>query len=95
MALHLYRIAQEAVTNAIRHAKANDIHIRLEAKDQELTLQVLDDGIGIDDQRDRHQGLGLRIMEHRCELVGGTFSVRRRDAGGTALMCTVPNFPGA
>jgi two-component system, LuxR family, sensor kinase FixL len=88
-ALHLYRIAQEAVLNSIRHAAASEISIRLERADFGLRIDVRDDGIGIDEER-RGDGLGLRIMEHRCGLMGGTFSARRRETGGTVISCTVP-----
>jgi two-component system, LuxR family, sensor kinase FixL len=88
-ALHLYRIAQEAVLNAVRHAAASEISIHLERTDLGLRIDVRDDGIGIDEKR-RGDGLGLRIMEHRCGLMGGTFSARRRARRGTVIRCTVP-----
>jgi PAS domain S-box-containing protein len=95
VALHLFRIAQEAVTNAVKHAKADTVRIRLEADDRELAIQVLDDGIGIDDTRKLRQGLGLRIMEHRCNLIGGALTIRGRDTGGVAVGCKVPKAGGA
>ncbi len=91
VAMHLYRIAQEAVTNAQRHSGGYEISIGLEHRDDSLRLQVTDNGIGIDsDFRDR-SGLGLRIMEHRCRLIGGTFSVRRGETGGTVVSCELPH----
>ena len=90
VAMHLYRIAQEAVTNALKHARAKTITIRLEDRSREIGLEVLDDGIGIPEPPERGKGLGLGIMQHRCTLAGGAFSVRRRSEGGTAVSCSVP-----
>ena len=91
IALQLYRIAQEAVANASKHAKAGSISIHLECTDGRLQVDVQDDGIGIGSEGIRSSGgLGLRIMEHRCGLIGGTLSVRRRESGGTLIRCMVP-----
>lgn len=89
VAMHLYRIVQEAVANALKHAEAGNISIRLQRSDGALRVDVRDDGIGIDTDKPS-EGLGLRIMEHRCGLIGGTFSAQRRDAGGTTISCMVP-----
>jgi two-component system CheB/CheR fusion protein len=93
-ALHLYHIAQEAVTNAVKHARASAVSVGLHADARNLRLEIRDDGIGIDQQAQRGDGLGLRIMEHRCGLIGGQFSVRGREAGGTIVTCVVPTPPG-
>ena len=93
VALHLYRIAQEAVTNAVRHAGADTIVVRLACEDGTLHLEVRDNGAGIDTEQRDHGGLGLRIMEHRCDLMGGTFSARRSQSGGTVISCCVPLMP--
>ena len=90
-ALHLYRIAQEAVTNALKHSGADEISIRLDSRDASLILAITDNGIGIDLDSAPIDGLGLRIMEHRCGLVGGTFAVRRRKSGGTTVECRIPS----
>jgi two-component system sensor kinase FixL len=88
-ALHLYRIAQEAVTNAIKHANPSTISIRLVNENHVLTCQVVDDGIGINETRDFHKGLGVRIMEHRCNLIGGKLTLHRRATGGTTVSCEI------
>jgi two-component system CheB/CheR fusion protein len=93
-ALHLYHIAQEAVTNAVKHARASTVSVGLHADARNLSLEIRDDGVGIDRQAPRGDGLGLRIMEHRCGLIGGEFSVRGREAGGTIVACVVPIPPG-
>jgi signal transduction histidine kinase len=86
-ATHLYRIAREAVHNAVKHAKAKRIWIRLENGAQ-LTLAVRDDGAGIDASR-AIEGDGVRIMRHRAELIGATFSMQRAEEGGTAATCVI------
>jgi len=88
-ATHLYRIAQEAVTNAIRHARPNRIRIRLKSAGNELELEVIDDGIGIP-AHPVAQGMGLNIMDYRTRAIGGRFRVRRGDGGGTAIACLLP-----
>lgn len=89
-ATQLYRIAQEAVTNALKHAEASQISIRLSQTDHSIRLEVDDDGIGIDDKRQPEQGNGLSIMRYRCELIGADLKVERSTRGGTALVCLVP-----
>lgn len=88
-ATHLYRIAQEAVGNAVRHAKSKDIRVRLMREDDGLRLEVADDGTGIPALPAGRAGLGLRLMEHRCALIGGRFAIEPRAGGGTVVSCTV------
>ena len=84
---HLYRIAQEAVGNAIKHGKARNILIRLDASEESSVLSVTDDGVGLPDPLPQKRGMGLRIMAHRSAMVGGTFRARREAAGGTVISC--------
>lgn len=95
LALHLYRIAQEAVANAVKHAQGDEISIHLTSDGGQIELKIADNGIGIRQQARGSQGLGLRIMAHRCNLLGGTFSVQRQEPGGTAVRCRVPHVPGS
>ena len=88
-ATHLYRIAQEAVTNAVRHARASAMWIRLEQLDGRLLLEVRDNGIGVGALGPGH-GVGLRLMEHRCGMMSGTFALEPRADGGARIVCSIP-----
>lgn len=87
-ATHLFRIAQEAVGNAIRHGKAPRIVIHL-AVDREVELRVHDYGFGL--RTERTDGLGLRIMAHRAEIIGGRFAIGPHMDGGTVVTCVLPS----
>jgi PAS domain S-box-containing protein len=87
-ATHLYRIAQEAVANAVKHAKARQITVRLTASNSSVTLVVSDDGKGIPDPSRRGRGMGLHIMQYRARLIGGTVEIHGTPGGGTTLTCT-------
>lgn len=89
VATHLFRIAQEAVSNAVRHASASRIDIALVASEKDIRLLVNDDGRGLADKGQGHEGLGLRLMQYRAGMVGGTLAIERRPKGGTTIACTV------
>jgi signal transduction histidine kinase len=93
VATQLYRIAQEAATNAAKHAGAENIDIRVAVDGSELTLAIMDDGVGIPDKLPDPKGLGLRLMRHGAALIGATLSVQRNGGSGTAATCTlrIPN----
>jgi two-component system sensor kinase FixL len=93
-ATHLYRIAQEAVSNATRHAKASAIWIRLEQVGGRLILEVQDSGVGLHTVSNRGKGVGLRLMEHRCAMIGGRFAIEPRPDGGTCIICSVARSEG-
>ncbi len=88
-ATHLYRIAQEAITNALKHSRANHITVSLEAHDRGVTLSIRDDGIGLTDQARESNGMGLKIMHYRASLIGARFNVETADDGGTLVTCTI------
>jgi signal transduction histidine kinase len=93
VANQLFQIAQEAVTNSVKHAAAKQIDIRLAMDGPELCLSIIDDGIGFPD-KPRSEGLGLRLMRHGAALSGGTFDVRRNGENGTITTCRVKNSNG-
>jgi signal transduction histidine kinase len=86
--VHLYRIAQEAISNAVRHGQAKNVIIQLEALDDGIALRVKDDGIGLP-ALPPTTGMGLRLMAHRASMIGGTFTARREDSGGTVVACVL------
>jgi PAS domain S-box-containing protein len=87
-ATHLYRIAQEAVGNAVKHASSRVIRIRLMRQDGGLRLEICDDGVGVPALPAARAGVGLRLMEHRCALIGGRFALESRSGGGTVVSCS-------
>jgi signal transduction histidine kinase len=87
IATQLYRIAQEAVANSIKHAAAQRITIRLAMSPSELFLAISDDGIGFPDKLPRSEGLGLQLMRHGASLAGASFDVRRNGQRGTIVTC--------
>lgn len=89
-AMHLYRIAQEAVTNAIKHGHVSHIVVHLSVEDKRLRLWIDDDGIGLPKKLPDNRGLGLRIMASRAGMIGGTFSATNNPGGGTIVTCDLP-----
>ena len=96
VATQLYRIAQEASTNAAKHAAADQIDIRISMENSEVTLAIIDDGVGFPDNLSDSKGLGLRLMRHGAALIGGTFKVRQNGQRGTIATCkvTIPDYNG-
>jgi signal transduction histidine kinase len=92
-ATHLYRIAQEAVANALRHAKARRIGISLFQEAGVLTLTIEDDGIGLPETAQKGPGLGTRIMAHRAAMINATLAVEPNPTGGTLVRCVFPVAP--
>jgi signal transduction histidine kinase len=85
----LYRIAQEAVANALKHAHASRIVIELDAADGEMRLNIFDDGVGIGDGTET-EGLGLKMMRHGSDLIGACFNAAKRSPAGTIVSCILP-----
>lgn len=86
-ATHLYRIAQEAVQNAIRHGKASKIVIDLASTRNGVKLSVVDNGVGFSDEGQVKRGMGLRTMGHRAQVIGGVLTIRRATRGGSRVVC--------
>ncbi|MBM4077555.1 MAG: hypothetical protein FJ267_18165, partial [Planctomycetes bacterium] len=89
-ATHLYRIAQEAVNNSIRHAQASRIDIRLEKIRSGLQMEIRDNGIGFKPEKKKsgiRKGAGQHLMEYRASLIGGQIQIENLPEGGTLVRC--------
>jgi signal transduction histidine kinase len=86
----LYKIAQEAVTNAIKHGKAKRVNIGLANGGDKLTLTIQNDGLPFPDLHSHSTGMGLRIMNYRASLIGGSLDIRAKGDNGTVVTCSVP-----
>ena len=82
---HLYRIAQEALTNAARHAQATHVDIRLQVAESKFALSIIDDGIGLDRSRKSHSGMGLKLMNYRAGMMGATLEILQNEPRGTTI----------
>jgi signal transduction histidine kinase len=91
VAVHLYRIAQEAISNAIKHGTADELMITLTNVSQRLTLSIEDNGIGLPSQRGTRPGMGLHIMEYRARMIGASLTIQSRADGGTSVVCIFQN----
>jgi two-component system, LuxR family, sensor kinase FixL len=90
VALHLFRIVQEAVNNAVRHAMARHVSIRLARIGEQILLEVRDDGKGLPSGSPNGCGLGLRTMRYRAGVIGAQFAVESGEQGGTVVSCLLP-----
>jgi signal transduction histidine kinase len=86
----LYKIAQEAVTNAIKHGKAKRVAIELANGSDRLVLSVQNTGVPFPDLKSQSTGMGLRIMNYRASLIGGALEIKGMGRSGTRVTCTVP-----
>ena len=99
--MHLFRIAQEAVSNAVRHGRAQRIDITLTVGKEQVRLRIHDDGVGFPDTiraggsdtpalpDDDNRGMGVRIMHYRARIAGGTLDIRPAVDEGTVVTCTI------
>lgn len=90
IAMHLYRIAQEAINNATKHGRATNILVSLSENGEAMTLKIADDGAGISKTASGRDGMGLGLMHYRARLVGGELSVEEPPDGGTVISCGFP-----
>ena len=93
-ATHLYRIAQEAVTNAIKHGKASAVEISLNHTNHKILLSVSDNGIGFRSAVQSGDGMGLRTMHYRAGMIGAALLVQTQAQGGTRILCFLPESSG-
>lgn len=87
---HLFRIAQEAINNAVTHGQASRIEIGLSRTDGKGVLSIRDNGVGIPEGARNVEGIGLHTMASRAHLIGGSLTVRQRTPQGTAVICAFP-----
>ena len=87
---HIYRIIQEAVNNAIRHGKAQQVVIRLRRDSYRLCLTITDNGVGLPKGIKPNRGAGLRNMRHRARIIGAVLGIARagNNQDGTIVTCT-------
>jgi two-component system CheB/CheR fusion protein len=99
VATQLYRIAQESLNNAIKHSRATEILIFLSQQVDQVILEISDNGIGLGHQRvansrAKGSGIGLRIMEYRANMLGGSLEIDQNQKRGTTVRCIVPTLEG-
>jgi signal transduction histidine kinase len=87
--LHLYRIAQESVNNAIKHGRARNVSIMLDSRRGEITLKIRDDGIGYPEISSDKSGIGQKIMQYRASLIGAALLIRPVPGSGTVVICSL------
>lgn len=85
--MHLYRITQEALANAIRHGKSRNILISLRSRPDEFELRISDDGAGLPEQP-KTSGMGLKTMKYRAEMIGAELTLGRNASGGVEVVVT-------
>lgn len=85
----VYRIAQEAVNNAVKHSKAKSIEIGLSQQRKRIVLTVRDTGVGLPETGVKNAGMGLRIMKYRASMIGATLKVESARGRGTTVTCTL------
>jgi signal transduction histidine kinase len=91
---HLYRIAQEAVNNAIKHAQAENVTIRLVRTEGALLLEIADDGTGLPKgRRTARAGVGMGVMQHRANAIGAELTIASRRGEGVTIRCRLPLQP--
>jgi signal transduction histidine kinase len=89
-ARHLYRIVQEAVSNALRHARPRNIWLTIQDTTEGLCVSVRDDGSGVEELANGGPGMGIPTMCYRAGMVGGVLQIRPALGGGTLVACTLP-----
>ena len=93
VSLHVYRIVQEALNNAIKHGKADHIIIAASADEKGAIISVKDNGVGLAGGVSLGKGMGLSIMKYRASIIGAVLDVRNDEDGGVIMVCTLPAVP--
>ncbi|HKK44072.1 MAG TPA: PAS domain S-box protein [Balneolaceae bacterium] len=89
-AVHLYRIAQEAINNAVKHGEATFIDVELSVLEDHVLLTVKDNGKGFSEARQKSDGMGVRIMNFRANMIGGNLKINSEPGKGTEIICKIP-----
>lgn len=89
IAAHIYRISQEALSNAIRHGQATEVEIALASENHRMTLTIRDNGVGFPVPAPDSTGMGLHIMHYRARMIGAALSVGPHPDGGTVVSCVL------
>jgi len=89
-ASHLFRIAQEAVANALRHGQPREISIRLSTTRGQAVLEIANDGLPFSLEGASNGGMGLRTMKYRCDLIGAQLTIQPGKLGGAVVTCVLP-----
>ncbi len=90
VATHLYRIAQEAVNNAVKHASPTRIAVEIGDTEKTVSLTIHDNGTGIRQGREESGGMGFHIMKYRARMIGATLEITSPTEGGTIVCCSLP-----
>jgi len=89
VATHLFRIAQEAVSNAIKHGHATHITIQLKQRHNRASVIVIDNGSGFPKKKPKSKGMGLRIMQSRAGMIGGNLTIENNRSKGACVICSI------
>jgi two-component system CheB/CheR fusion protein len=89
-AIHLYRIAQEAINNAVKNGNATVIDVKLTSNDDHMTLCIDDNGSGFPEPEERGDGMGVRIMNFRAQMIGGNLEINSEKGKGAEIICQIP-----
>ena len=88
MAIHLYRITQEAMNNALKHGRPSRLRVSLEEKNDKTALIIRDNGAGFATRQRQTQGMGLRTIAYRASMIGGVLQIQSKPGRGTTIVCT-------
>ena len=92
-ATHMYRIAQEATNNAIRHGHAQEVIISLTLSNSDVVLRVDNDGQDLPEDKTKSTGMGWGIMNYRARTIGASLKIQPRSQGGISVVCRLKQTP--
>ena len=90
MTLAIYRVVQEGLINALRHAQASHVEVTVESDAHRMIVRIVDDGVGLPAEWSRPGHFGLRGLAERVEHLGGTLSIANREPHGVCLTAEIP-----